>query len=135
MRIDARALADWMDARAAIVHEWRENGASVQEIVKRLTPDEGTVTAWLAAPPVPFPGSSRARVVELSRRVADLERTVHRPTTPVPNRPAPTESEYRSLRLHPDPECCGCRFWDEPPPPSGEHHPRCEHVERKDEGR
>lgn len=91
------AIADWLDARGAIVHEWYRHGATVEDIVQRLTFDEMDVRGWLRAPALPFPGSSRALVVELRARVAELERALLQlePDTE-PARP-PVESECRAL--------------------------------------
>lgn len=92
------ALADWLDVRGAIVHEWSRNGATVEEIVRRLTPDEHKVRAWLGVPPLPLPGSSRALVVELRQRVDALERALLQLEPEAePPRAAPRESEFREL--------------------------------------
>jgi hypothetical protein len=72
------ALADFLDARTALVHEWAAAGASPRAIAKRLTPDEQSVRAWLAGPALPAPGSSRARAADLDRRVAELAAEVER---------------------------------------------------------
>jgi hypothetical protein len=96
------ALADWLDARGAIVHEWYRQGSTLEQIVQRLEVDEQSVRAWLSAPPLPFPGSSRAVVAELRRRVDELERAVlqlDRETEPARTDPAPppVESDFRAL--------------------------------------
>jgi hypothetical protein len=98
------AYADWVDARVAIVHEWRGHGMSVANIARRLTPDADFVRALLKTPPLPVPGSSRALVLELRQRVADLEHALlvaepHAP--PTPRREPPRESDVRELAPHP----------------------------------
>lgn len=90
-------LADWIDVRVAIVHEWRHGqGMSVDEIVRRLTVDDEAVSGWLRAAPLPLPGSSRALVGDLRRRVADLERALYE-VEPRASAPAPAESQCRAL--------------------------------------
>jgi transposase-like protein len=89
-------LADWIDVRVAIVHEWHGRGMSVDEIARRLTADDEAVRAWLRAAPLPLPGSSRALVAELRRRVADLERALYEAELRA-SAPAPAESQCRAL--------------------------------------
>jgi predicted trehalose synthase len=72
------ALADFLDARTALVHEWAAAGARPATIARRLTPDVESVRAWLAGPALPQPGSSRALVATLERRVAELAAEVER---------------------------------------------------------
>ena len=91
------ALADYLDARAAIVHEWSGQGLSPADIVDRLSPDPADVRRWLATPPLPLPGSSRALVDELRDRVKALEQAVHAPASAEPERPPPRQSECREL--------------------------------------
>lgn len=89
-------LADWIDVRVAIVHEWHGQGMRVDEIVRRLAADDEAVRAWLRVAPLPLPGSSRALVGELRRRVADLERALYE-AEPRASTPAPPESQCRAL--------------------------------------
>lgn len=90
------ALADWIDVRVAIVHEWRKQGLSVEEITRRLTVDDEAVRTWLRSAPLPLPGSSRALVADLRRRIADLERALYE-AEPGATARAPAESECRAL--------------------------------------
>jgi hypothetical protein len=92
------ALADWLDGRGAIVHEWYRHGSTLEQIVQRLEVDEDGVRMMLRAPALPFPGSSRAIVAELRGRVADLERALLQ----VEHEPAPAprallESDFREI--------------------------------------
>ena len=130
------AWADWVDARGQLVHQWRSEGASVEEIVSRLDVDAERVESWLRAPPLPFPGSSRAQLDEWKARVAALEAEAYAPGC-APPRPSDgsTEavsvpSEMRSLRMHPDPECCGCQYWATTTSPGSpaRHHVGCIHA-------
>lgn len=72
------ALADFLDARTALVHEWAAAGASPATIARRLTPDADSVRSWLRSAPAALPGSSRARAADLDRRVAELAAEVER---------------------------------------------------------
>lgn len=119
------AWADYVDARLLYVHQLRSEGASVEQIVGRLEVDAETVEAWLRQAPVPFPGSSRAQLDEWKTRVSALEAELH--AAALSQRSAPIESEFRALRLNPDPELCGCQYWAHAPG-GGKHHPRCMHA-------
>lgn len=121
------AWADYVDARQQLVHQWRCEGVSIEDIVLRLEVDSERVETWLRTEPLPFPGSSRAQLEEWKRRGAALESEVYA-AGGVPSEP-PKESEMRSLKLHPDPECCGCQYWTDRPL-FGEHHELCEHREK-----
>jgi hypothetical protein len=90
------ALVDYLDARAAVVHEWAAAGASPAVIVRRLCPDVESVRAWLQGPALPQPGSSRALVVALERRVAELVAEVERLQSVAP------ASDVRELRPRED---------------------------------
>jgi hypothetical protein len=126
------AWLDYLDARRRMVHEWREQGVAPADIAVRLEVDTEHVeriVGQLVDPPLP--GCSREVAARLARRVADLERELHGAPTPPPERPTtPSESEFRALRLHPDPEVCGCQYWRDATP--GKHHPRCEHPHGKE---
>lgn len=92
------ALADWLDARGAIVHEWYRHGATVEDIVRRLTCDEADVRGWLRSPAMPFPGSSRALAIVLRERVDELERALLQvEPEPAQAPPVPVASECREL--------------------------------------
>lgn len=120
------AWVDYVDARRRLIHEWHAQGVTDEEIAIRIELDVERVASIVGQPAdPPFPGSARHQVLEWKRRVAELESELYAvgatPSTP------PLESEFRALRLHPDPECCGCQFWTDHPRP-GTHHPQCEHA-------
>lgn len=123
------AWVDYVDARRRLLHEWAEQGVSREDMAVRIELDDERIAAILSqAPDPPFPGSARYQVLEWRKRCADLE-TELQAAGAVPSEPPPVESMFRSLRLHPDPELCGCQYWTEHPRP-GEHHPQCEHATR-----
>lgn len=121
------AWLDYIDARRRMIHEWHEQNISAVDIAIRIELDVESVEriiGQLIDPPLP--GCAREVVARLERRVADLEREVHR-SAPPPDR-APVESEYRSLRLHGAVELCGCQYWHDTPCPGVAHNPRCDHA-------
>lgn len=112
-----------------MVHEWREQDISAADISVRLELDVERVEQILAQlVDPPLPGCSRDVAGRLARRVAELERELHR-SAPAPER-VPGESEFRALKLHPDPEVCGCQYWRDTSRPAVEHNGRCEHAKR-----
>lgn len=120
------AWLDYLDARRRMVHEWHEQNISAADIAVRLEVDVERVeqiVEELIDPAVP--GSSRDVAARLTRRVADLEGELHRAVPP--ERP-PSESEFRALASHPDPELCGCQYWGDSTAAGGHHNPRCEHA-------
>lgn len=121
------AWADYVDARLQLVHHWRHEGASLDDIASRLTIDVERIAVWLKSEPLPFPGSSRSQLAEWKARVAALEAELHAAGA-MPSEP-PKESEFRALRTHPDAELCGCQYWTDHPRP-GMHHSLCEHASR-----
>jgi hypothetical protein len=121
--------ADYIDARAQLVHQWRSEGASIEDIVSRLEVDAERVENWLRSEPLPFPGSSRAQLAEWKERAAALEQELHAVgATHTPTPPPPIDSELRALAPHPDPELCGCQYWTDAPASGTRHDPRCEHA-------
>lgn len=122
------AWPDYVDARRRLIHEWKEQGVSDEDICIRIQLEVEQI-AVIAQQPTdpPFPGSSRYQLLEWRQRAAALEAEVHAAGA-VPSEP-PKESGFHALALHPDPECCGCQYWTDHPRP-GEHHPRCEHAQR-----
>lgn len=119
------AWADYVDGRRQVIHQWKNEGASTEEILVRLELDAELVEQCLRAEATPFPGSSRWQLNAWRARCAALEAEVHAAGA-VPSEP-PKESGFHALALHPDPECCGCQYWTDHPRP-GQHHPRCEHA-------
>lgn len=121
------AWADYVDARQQLVHQWRREGASVEDIVGWLEVDEARVQKWLATAPEPFPGSVRAQLGEWKLRAEKLEAALHaahtEPPPPSSAGRAPIESEMRALRLDPHVELCGCQYWTDAI--EGAHHARC----------
>lgn len=121
------AWVDYVDARRRLLHEWQEQGVAHDEMAVRIELDEQRVANILVQPAdPPFPGSARHQVLEWKRRCAELEAELHA-VGAVPSEPPPLESMFRSLRLHPDAEVCGCQYWTEHPR-IGQHHPQCEHA-------
>jgi len=126
--------ADFVDARRRLVHEWRAHGEEPAHIARRLATAPELVALILRQPvDPPQPGSTRAQRDEWKRRALAAEAQLQGGATPDPAVPPPTESEFRSLALHPDPECCGCQYWvDTPLPTIGvEHNPHCEHAKKQ----
>jgi hypothetical protein len=137
------AWLDYLDARRRMIHEWREQGIEPGDIAIRLEVDVDRVDEileQLVEPPLP--GCSRDVAARLRRRVAELERELHRevpaadrppgmrhtvPWLPVPREPRADASEFGALELHPDPERCGCQYWHDTII-AGEHNPRCAHA-------
>lgn len=123
------AWADYVDSRRRLIHEWRDQGWTLDDIAHRLTLAEGQLESILEqAVEPPFPGSSRYQLIEWKRRANALEAEVHA-AGGVPSEP-PKESEFRALAMHPDPELCGCQYWTDHPRP-GQHHPGCQHAKAK----
>lgn len=121
------AWPDYVDARRRLVHEWREQGWSVDDIAGKLEVFPWQVDQLLQEPlDPPFPGSSRHQVIEWRKRINALEAEIYAAGA-VPSEP-PKESEFRALTAHADPELCGCQYWTDHPKP-GRHHPKCEHAE------
>ena len=125
------AWADYVDGRQQIIHQWRGEGASTEQIAARLGVETDLVEHWLKTGALPYPGSSRAQLAEWRGRAERLELALQRssPSEPPPGTRAPIESEMRALRMHPTPELCGCQYWSDAAP-DGEHHPRCMHAPR-----
>lgn len=121
------AWSDYVDARQQLVHQWRREGLSIEEIVIRLEVDSERIETWLRTEPVPFPGSSRAQLIEWRARAGALEAELH--AARAAQSEPPMQSEMRSLKLHHDPECCGCQYWTDRPL-HGQHHKQCEHYPR-----
>lgn len=121
------AWVDYVDARRRLIHEWHRQDVSAEDIAVRIAIEPEQVQAIItqSAEP-PFPGSARHQVLEWKKRCSDLEAELQA-VGAVPSEPPPVESMFRSLALHPDPECCGCQYWVEHPRP-GEHHEQCEHA-------
>lgn len=118
---------DYLDARRRLAHAWRAEGLESFDIALRFEVDTQHVERILAQPvDPPMPGTTRDKVRTLERRVESLESALLRPPPPSEQR-APAESEFRALRLHPDPECCGCQYWSDTPTP-GQHNPKCQHF-------
>lgn len=127
-RVSGIIWLDYVDARRRLAHAWRSEGLEAIDIAIRFEVDVERVQQILAQPiDPPLPGCSRDTVATLQRRVADLERELHRTAPPGADRRAPAESEFRALRLHPDPEVCGCQHWTDTIA-AGAHNPRCEHA-------
>lgn len=124
------AWADYVDARQQLVHQWRREGASVEDMIGWLEVDAARVERWLSTAPEPFPGSVRAQLAEWKARAEALETALHATHTEPPpsSGRAPVESEMRALRLDPHVELCGCQYWTAAV--EGEHHPRCIHAPR-----
>jgi hypothetical protein len=123
------AWVDYVDARRRLLHEWHEQGVSAEDMAVRIELWTEQIEAILAQPTEPpFPGSARFQLEEWKRRVAELEAELYAAGA-TPSNPPPVESQFRALKLHPDPECCGCQYWTDHPRP-GQHHPQCEHAPR-----
>lgn len=119
---------DYIDARRRMIHEWAEQRIGAADIAIRLEVDVEHVEKILGQPvDPPLPGCSREVAARLARRVADLERELHRSASGAER--APVESEFRALKLHPDPELCGCQYWRDTTPGLA-HNGRCEHAKR-----
>lgn len=96
---------DYLDARRRLVHAWRAEGLEAFDISLRLEVEPERVATILAQPvDPPLPGSSRALVEALKRRVADLERELHRSAPPVAGERPPVQSEWREIAPEPDPD-------------------------------
>jgi hypothetical protein len=123
------AWADYLDGRLQVIHQWKGEGASIEEISVRLEVDPERIEIALRTEPVPYPGSSRAQLAEWRARAERLELALQRssPSEPPPGTRAPVESEMRALRMHPTPELCGCQYWADAAP-DGAHNPRCIHA-------
>jgi DNA-binding transcriptional MerR regulator len=122
------AWSDYLDARQQLVHQWRDNGMSIEDIVHRLEVDAESIESWLKSAPLPYPGSSRAQLAAWKTRAAELEAALHAARSePPPPGSVPAVSEMRGLRLHPEPSLCGCQYWTDAPLEDA-HHPRCIHA-------
>lgn len=124
------AWLDYLDARRRMIQEWHTQGHGAEDIAVRLEVDPERVAAiieQLVDPPLP--GSSRAVVAELRRRVAELERELHRRDSipPSPRLHIPTKSQIRALLSNEDPAKCGCQFFGDSDGVTvpDKHHPEC----------
>lgn len=124
---------DFLDARRRLVREWASEGLTGWEIAERLEVDGETVELVLREPTEPPPpGSARAVAVAWRMRCAELEREISRMGEAAEREHSadlqrPTRATHiRAILRDPDPERCGCRFWQSPPEePRNGHHPQC----------
>jgi len=122
---------DYVDARRRMIHEWYSQGIEAFDMALRFEIDVEHVERIIRQPAdPPLPGTARAQVIELRKRVAELERELHRRDSLPPPPPGivPTTSQIRALLSNPDPALCGCAFFKpdaETGVASDEHHPEC----------
>jgi hypothetical protein len=105
------AKLDFFDARRRLIHEWRGQGMSPEDIAVRFILFVDQVEAILAQPDQPLPGSSRALAQELRLRVKELEREIHAYREPPSPLPPQASTDVRALLSNPDPALCGCQYW------------------------
>lgn len=124
------AWLDYLDARRRLIHEWHAAGVSAEDAAVRIEIDAAhaqKIIEQLVDPPLP--GSSRALVAELRKRIEELEAELHRRESLPPSERmhVPSRSQIRALLSNADPAKCGCQFFadSEAVTVPERHHPEC----------